>query len=83
MTNDQCSKLYVEEGKYCRKGPDGCFEFGDCDNIDDIEIEFDICKELNKPDDSKCIPSDKGCKIQKVKCSEKNLYIYDKIICEK
>ena len=83
MTNDQCSKLNVEEGKYCRKGPDGCFEFGDCDNIDDIEIEFDICKELNKPDDSKCIPSDKGCKIQKVKCSEKNLYIYDKIICEK
>ena len=50
----------------------------------DVEVEPDLCKELTKPDDdSQCIPSEKGCKKDKVKCSQKSLYIYDKIICEK
>ena len=84
MTNEQCSILNVIEGNYCRKGPKGCFEFGDCDNIDDVEVEPDICKELTKPDDDlQCIPSEIGCKKDKVKCLNNSLYIYDKIKCEK
>ena len=47
MTNDQCSKLKVTEGNYCRKGPDGCFEFEDCENIN-VEVVPDICMELTK-----------------------------------
>ena len=75
MTNAQCSKLKVTEGKYCRKGPNGCFEFGDCDQID-VKVESDICLELTKPDDdSQCIPSDIGCKRDKVKCLDNSLYI--------
>ena len=84
MTNEQCSILNVTEGNYCRKGPKGCFEFGDCDNIDDVEVEPYICKELTKPDDDlQCIPSEIGCKKDKVKCLNNSLYIYDKIKCEK
>ena len=34
FTDEQCSILKVTSGKnYCRKGPDGCFEFTDCDDI--------------------------------------------------
>ena len=83
MTNDQCSKLKVTEGNYCRKGPDGCFEFEDCDDIN-VEVDPDICMELTKPnDDLQCIPSETGCKKDKVKCSQKSLYNYDNIKCEK
>ena len=83
MTNAQCSKLKVSEGNHCRKGPNGCFEFKDCDNIN-VEVDPDICMELTKPyDDSQCIPSEKGCKKDKVKCSQKSLYNYDNIKCEK
>ena len=84
MTNEQCSKLKVREGNYCRKGPDGCIEFGDCDHTNNVEVEPEICKELTKPDDdSQCIPSDIGCKRDKVKCLDNSLYFYDKIKCEK
>ena len=83
MTNAQCSKLKVPDGKYCRKGPNGCFEFGDCDQID-VKVEPDICLELTKPnDDSQCLPSEKGCKKDKVQCSQKTSYIYEKVTCEK
>ena len=83
MTNAQCSKLKVSEGNHCRKGPNGCFEFKDCDNIN-VEVDPDICMELTKPyDDSQCIPSETGCKKDKVKCSQKSLYNYDNIKCEK
>ena len=85
MTNELCSKLKViTEGNYCRKGPDGCIEFGDCPSTIDVEVEPNICKELTKPDDKlQCIPSENGCTMGKVKCLNNSLYIYDKIKCEK
>ncbi|MBR1611323.1 MAG: hypothetical protein IJ672_07580 [Methanobrevibacter sp.] len=83
MTNAQCSMLNVSSGKYYRKGPNGCFEFEECNNIN-VKVEPDICKELTKPDDDlQCIPSENGCTMRKAKCLEKSLYIYDKITCEK
>jgi len=88
MTNELCSKLKVNrEGNYCRKGPYGCIEFGDCELTHNVEVEPEICKELTKPDDDlQCIPSNIGnigCKRYKVKCLDNSLYIYDKIKCEK
>ena len=87
MTNELCSKLKViTEGNYCRKGPNGCIEFGYCEQAYNVEVEPEICKELTKPNDNyQCIfmPSYKGCTRDKVKCLDNSLYIYDKIKCEK
>ena len=85
IRDEQCSILKVTSGKnYCRKGPDGCFEFTDCDDIN-VKVDSSICLELTKPeDDLQCIPNgENGCKRELVKCLDNSLYIYNNILCEK
>ena len=85
IKNEQCSILNVSQGNnYCRKGPDGCFEFKDCDDIK-VKVDSSICLELTKPEDElQCIPNgENGCKKELVQCLEYSLYIYNKSICEK
>ena len=84
ITNELCSKLKVtQENNYCRKGPNGCFEFKDCDDIN-VKVDPQICMELTKPDNYlKCVQNgENGCKSEKLKCLDNSLYIYDKSICE-
>ena len=85
IKNEQCSILNVSQGNnYCRKGPEGCFEFKDCDDIK-VKVDSSICLELTKPEDElQCIPNgENGCKKELVQCLEYSLYIYNKSICEK
>ena len=79
ITNEICSKLKVtQEDNYCRKGPNGCFEFKDCKDIN-VKVDPQICMELTKPDnDLQCVPNgENGCKSEKLKCLDNSLYIYD------
>ena len=84
LTNDQCSILHIKESsnKYCIKGPEGCFEYGDCEDIN-FEVDSNICLELTKPEnDTQCISNgENGCKREKVKCTDYTLYIYNKVLC--
>jgi len=85
ITNEICSKLKVtqENNNYCRKGPNGCLEFKDCDDIN-VKVDPQICMELTKPDnDLQCIQNgENGCNSKKLKCLDNSLYIYDKVTCE-
>ena len=69
-TNEECSKLEHDIGKYCIKGVNGCLEVASCVEATGSTISEEACESIGVLVYQKCKKGSNGCEIETKLCSD-------------